>query len=128
MGSGAIRTAQSDAGVAEMPGDGEGPREAAVDEWGEAADGDEPGARGSAAGDGSVTAGTGEQRAGQGDDGELAGASSVRAGRQVARVSRICWPYFASLFSPTPLILPSSARVVGQSVAIWRRVASWKIT
>jgi hypothetical protein len=47
---------------------------------------------------------------------------------QDARVSRICWPYFASLFSPTPFILPSSARLVGVSVAICRRVASWKIT
>ena len=29
-------------------------------------------------------------------------------------VSRICWPYLASLFSPTPLTVPSSASVVGR--------------
>ena len=28
-------------------------------------------------------------------------------------MSRICWPYLASLFSPTPLTVPSSARVAG---------------
>lgn len=43
-------------------------------------------------------------------------------------VSRICCPYLASLVSPTPLTLPSSARVAGDSAAIWRSVASWKIT
>ena len=36
-------------------------------------------------------------------------------------------PYFAS-FSPTPLIVPSSARDAGAVAAICRSVASWKIT
>jgi hypothetical protein len=43
-------------------------------------------------------------------------------------VSRICCPYLASLLSPTPLTVPSSARLAGSSAAIWRSVASWKIT
>ena len=38
------------------------------------------------------------------------------------------WPYFASLFSPTPLIVASSARLAGACVATSRSVASWKIT
>jgi hypothetical protein len=45
-----------------------------------------------------------------------------------ARVVRTSAPYFASLFSPTPLIVPSSARLAGDRVAISRSVASWKIT
>lgn len=49
-------------------------------------------------------------------------------GAESARASRICCPYLASLFSPTPFTVLSSARVDGASVAIWRRVASWKIT
>ena len=39
------------------------------------------------------------------------------AGQAFSR-SRICRPYFASLFSPTPLTMPSAARVAGASVAI----------
>jgi hypothetical protein len=45
-----------------------------------------------------------------------------------AMTSRICGPYLASLFSPTPLTRLSAVRVVGASVAIWRRVVSWKTT
>jgi hypothetical protein len=43
-------------------------------------------------------------------------------------VSSTCWPYLASLASPMPLTVPSSARVAGDCAAIWRSVASWKIT
>ena len=52
----------------------------------------------------------------------------VVVGGQSASVVSICSPYLASLFSPTPFTLPSSPSVVGCSVAIWRSVASWKIT
>ena len=50
------------------------------------------------------------------------------AGAAAPSVSRICCPYLASLFSPTPLMPLSSARVDGDSAAICRSVASWKIT
>ncbi len=45
-----------------------------------------------------------------------------------ARMSKICWPYLASLVSPTPLTRASPASVAGGEAAICRRVASWKIT
>jgi anti-anti-sigma factor len=48
--------------------------------------------------------------------------------RESLRMPRICWPYFASLLSPTPFTEASPARVAGASDAICRKVASWKIT
>src|SRR5262245_534008 len=50
------------------------------------------------------------------------------ARRPCQSVSRICWPYLASLVSPTPLTVLSSASEDGSLVAISRKVASWKIT
>ena len=47
---------------------------------------------------------------------------------QPATAASTPWPYFASLFSPTPLIVASSARLAGACVATSRSVASWKIT
>jgi hypothetical protein len=49
-------------------------------------------------------------------------------GPSAARMSKICWPYLASLVSPTPLTRASPASVAGGAAAICRRVASWKIT
>lgn len=43
-------------------------------------------------------------------------------------VRSTCSPYLASLFSPTPFTLLSSASDAGAWVAISRRVASWKMT
>src|SRR5690348_11717054 len=48
--------------------------------------------------------------------------------RRASSVSNTCWPYLASLLSPTPLTAPSSARVAGHRAANSRSVASWKIT
>ena len=42
------------------------------------------------------------------------GSGAAGSGRRASSVSSICWPYLASLFSPTPLTVPSSARVAGQ--------------
>src|SRR5690606_21098255 len=48
--------------------------------------------------------------------------------QESAKVASTCSPYFASLFSPTPLTVPSSSNDPGIRVAISRRVASWKMT
>ncbi len=50
------------------------------------------------------------------------------AGRTGQSASRSCCPYLASLVSPTPLTLPSSASEDGDVIATSLRVASWKIT
>jgi len=107
--------------------------------------GDGEGGGGDGAGD---RDGAGAGRAGFGLAGALAGADGVAAAERLRgtahpapgavgpggwlaaapSVSRTCWPYLASLASPMPLTVPSSARVAGDCAAIWRSVASWKIT
>src|SRR4029077_3072470 len=60
--------------------------------------------------------------------GHSGGTGAAGSGRRASSVSSTCWPYFASLLSPTPLTVPSSARVAGHRAANSRSVASWKIT
>ena len=45
-----------------------------------------------------------------------------------AKTPRIPSPYFASLLSPTPLTFERACNDPGRSAAIWRSVASWKMT
>ncbi len=60
--------------------------------------------------------------------GHSGGTGAADSGLRACSVSSTCWPYLASLLSPTPLTVPSSARVAGQRAATSRSVASWKIT
>src|SRR5262245_19122276 len=60
--------------------------------------------------------------------GHPGGTGDAGSGRTASSVSSTCWPYLASLLSPTPLTMPSSARVAGHRAATSRSVASWKIT
>ena len=69
-----------------------------------------------------------------GHSGGLTGISMISddnfSAAQTTRVLNLLvkLPYLASLVSPTPLIVPSSASVAGGAAAICRSVASWKIT
>src|SRR5260370_33646956 len=54
--------------------------------------------------------------------------AALRQGATDQSASRSCWPYLASLVSPMPLTLLTSARDDGDVVATSRRGSSWSIT